>query len=99
MRAPFLCIGPEAGFISDIVAARPRELVAMRAQHGHIEEVVTFISSLADHHLEDRSRAIASGYDFSIASGFSRFIAQIEAANPQPSPARFEAAGTSADIV
>src|SRR5882724_1883656 len=99
VRAPFLFIGPEAGFISDIVAAAPRELVAMRAQHGHIEEVVTFISSLADHHLEDRSRAIAGGHDFSITPGFSRFIAHIEAISPQPSPVRFEAAGTSADIV
>jgi len=98
VRAPFLFIGPEACFISDIVAAGPRE-VAMHAQHGHMEEVVTFISSQADRHLEDRSRAIASGYDFSITPGFSRFIAHIEAVNPQPSPARFEAAGTSADIV
>lgn len=99
VRAPFLFIGPEACFISDIVAAAPPELVAMRAPHGHIEEVVTFISSLADRHLEDRSRAIASGYDFSLNSDFSRFIAHIEALSPQPSPARFEAAETSADIV
>ncbi|HEX7722525.1 MAG TPA: glycosyltransferase family 4 protein [Pyrinomonadaceae bacterium] len=99
VRAPFLFIGPEAGFVSDIVAALPRESVAMRAQHGHVEEVVTIISSQADRHLEGRSRPIASGYDFSITSGFSRFIAHVEALNPQPSPARFNAVGTSADIV
>jgi glycosyltransferase involved in cell wall biosynthesis len=99
VKAPFLFIGPEACFISDIVAAASRELVAMRASHGQAEEVVTFISSLADRQSEDRSRPIASAYDFSITSDFSRFVAHIEALNPQPSPTRFEAAGTSADIV
>src|SRR5882724_581863 len=99
VKAPFLFIGPEACFISDIVAAASRQLVARSASHGQVEEVVTFISWLADRQLEDRSRAIASGYEFSTPSDFSRFIAHIEALNPQPSPARFEAAGTSADIV
>src|SRR5205807_6628373 len=84
--APFLFIGPEAGFMSDIVAAAPSELVAMRAPHGQTQEIVKFISGLADRHLQDRSRAVARRRGFSITSGFSRFIAQIEATN-QPSPA------------
>jgi glycosyltransferase involved in cell wall biosynthesis len=99
VKAPFLFIGPEACFISEIVAAASSELVALRASHGKVEEVVTFISSLAARQLKDQSRPTASGYDFSTTSDFSRFVAHIEALNPQPSPARFEAAGTSADIV
>lgn len=97
--APFLFIGPEAAFISHIVAAAPSELVAKRAQHGQTQEIVTFISGLADRHLPDRSRAIASAYDFSITPGLSRFIAQIEAASPERTSARLGAVGTSADIV
>ena len=97
--APFLFIGPEAGFMSDIVAAAPSELVAMRAPHGQTQEIVTFISGLADRHAQNRSPAIARRRGFSIASGFSRFIAHIEAANQQPSPACLDAVGTSPDTV
>lgn len=97
--APFLFIGPVTGFISEIVAAAPSELGAMRAQHGQTQEIVTFISELANDHLKERSREAARRYDFSIAAGFSRFIAHIEAVSPQTSPARLDAVGTSADIV
>src|SRR6266550_4958234 len=85
--APFLFIGPEAGFISDIVAAAPSELVAMRAQHGQTQEIVTFISELANRHPQDRAPVLAQRPEFPKAPGFSRFIAHIEAANAQPSAA------------
>ena len=97
--APFLFIGPQASFISDIVAAASSELVAMRAPHGQTPEIVTFISGLADRRLQYGSRAGESRYDFSIASGFSRFIAHIEAANQRQLPAGLDAAGTSPDTV
>src|SRR2546423_3894606 len=97
--APFVFIGPEAGFINDIAAGAPSELVRMRAPHGQTQEIVTFISGLADSHAQNRSLAIARRRGFSIASGFSRFIAHIEAANQQPSPACLDAVGTSPDTV
>src|SRR5256714_2927554 len=97
--APFVFIGPEAGFINDVVAAAPSELLAMRAPHGQTQEIVTFISRLVDNHTQDRSRIVADRHHFSKASGFSRFIAHIEAANQQPSPACLDAVGTSPDTV
>ena len=96
--APFLFIGPETGFISDIVAAAPGELVSMRARHGQTQEVVTFISEVANRHPQDRATVLAQRHDFSKAPDFSRFIAHIEAANQQLSAPRLDAAGTSADI-
>ena len=97
--APFLFIGPESGFIADIVAAAPSELIAMRARHGQIQEIVTHISGVANSHRQDRTPVFAQRHDFSKDRGFSRFIAHIEAANAQPTAACLDAAGTSADIV
>ncbi|MFN2578338.1 MAG: glycosyltransferase family 4 protein [Pyrinomonadaceae bacterium] len=95
--APFLFIGPEAGFIPDIIASARDELVALRAPHGQTRDIVRFITELADRRLPDRARVRTGPRHCLEDCAFSRFIAHIEAANQQPTPARLETAGTSAE--
>src|SRR5215831_2885479 len=72
--APFLFIGPDESFVSQIITARGRERVAMRARHGEIERVATIISASAER------RAPARPDQFSSEPAFLRFIAHVEAA-------------------
>jgi glycosyltransferase involved in cell wall biosynthesis len=75
--APFLFIGPEESFVSQIIAANESKPVAVSARHGETEKVVAAISA---------QRRAPSGPDRFAppCSGsepvFDRFISQIEAA-------------------
>ena len=87
--SPLLYIGPEACFISDLIAGKRGELIAVSARHGDPQTIVDFISRLADSERRDRSIQ-TTGED-----GLIKFIAHIEAAaTDRPSSAALEALQT-----
>jgi putative colanic acid biosynthesis glycosyltransferase WcaI len=95
--APFLFIGPQASFVSDIANGAPAELITISVRHGETARIVKFISELIDSDTAERriaTRRVGQLFD---DSGFAKFIGHIEAAaskeaaaacleNPQTSP-------------
>ena len=82
---PFLFIGPEKSFVSEIITAGDRERVAVSVRHGEIEKVAALISEQAQNRSQaDRSRLRQPDEPASEA-GFARFIARIETAASQES--------------
>jgi len=89
--APFLFIGPEKSFVSQIIAAGGDERVAVSARHGEVEKVAALISETAQRRRQVDAARLPQRDGFANESGFARFIAQIETAtNQETSPTELQ---------
>src|SRR2546423_14883890 len=80
LGAPFLFMGPKASFVSRIITDASDELVAISVRHGETSAIVDAINGFINRPVTNRSIA-------SRESGFTRFIAHIEAAGNQQATA------------
>lgn len=91
---PFLFIGPEKSFVSEIIAGTDREHVALSARHGEIERVAELISEEAQRAQTCPGRA-RQPHNAASETSFARFMARIEtAANDQSLNAELQTIGT-----
>jgi colanic acid biosynthesis glycosyl transferase WcaI len=81
--SPFLFIGPEKSFVSEIIDGQDGEQFAVSARHGEIDKVVGCISEAAGRHARVHQDQLSRSPRLSNEPSFARFVAHVEAAASQ----------------